>query len=82
MKTVDASHLPSGQNKGFAQTTSPEAFLMGTDNRFGGYFFVLQAEKGRFRKIIANYFAFEGFSVVQMFETQIIGDDRREKSRK
>ena len=55
---------------------------MGTDNRFGGYCFVLQAEKGRFRKFIANYFAFEGFSVVQMFETQIIGDDRREKSRK
>ena len=55
---------------------------MGTDNRFGGYFFVLQAEKGRFRKFIANYFAFEGFSVVQMFETPIIGDDRREKSRK
>lgn len=29
ISAVNASHLLSGQNKGFALTTSPEAFLMG-----------------------------------------------------
>ena len=61
MKTVDASHLPSGQNKGFAQTTSPEAFLMGTDNRFGGYFLLCRLKKADSEKLLRIILHLKGF---------------------